>query len=57
MFKTIVLAAYVAVSFAGVFLTSAMPAAAEGFDEAFNDFADACGVGYHRDPSGICRLN
>ncbi len=57
MFKAIVLAAYVAVSFAGVFLTSAMPAAAEDFDEAFNDFADACGVGYHRDYNGICRLN
>ena len=37
MFKTIVLAAYVAVSFAGAFLTSAVPAAADDDYDALMD--------------------
>ena len=57
MFKTLILAALVAVSISGAILTSAIPASAEeGLDDAF-DMADACGIGYHRNLNGYCVPN
>ena len=55
MFKNIVLAAYVAVSFAGACLTSAIPAWADGFEAMEDvDSEGGCGFGWHRNCAG-CR--
>jgi hypothetical protein len=57
MFKNLFLAAIVAMSFSTAIITSAIPAAAEGFDDAF-DFSEGCGIGWHRRCAGCqCEPN